>query len=99
MAILGREAPLELLTAFWQGPSPGTHLAELRRHEFMFERTGTHPPAYVFTHVLTREVVAYAGLLSTQRQALQAAAGRCLETLYADRLERVYDRSSTMWRA
>lgn len=90
-AVLGREAPLELLAALWQGPSLDTHLAELRRHEFLFERTGTNTPAYVFTHALTRDV-AYAGLLTTQRQALHAAAGRSLEALYADRLERVYDR-------
>jgi class 3 adenylate cyclase/tetratricopeptide (TPR) repeat protein len=91
-AVLGREAPLPLLTALWQDGGLEHHLAELKRQEFLFERTQSgHNPAYVFKHVLTREV-AYGSLLTGQRQLLHAAAGRALETLYSDRLEQVYDR-------
>jgi len=91
-AVLGREAPLQLLTALWQGGGLEHHLAELKRQEFLFERTQSgHNLAYVFKHVLTREV-AYGSLLGGQRQLLHAAAGRALETLYSDRLEHIYDR-------
>jgi tetratricopeptide (TPR) repeat protein len=46
---------------------------------------------YVFKHALTQEV-AYESLLTTRRQALHAAAGQALETLYAPRLEEAYER-------
>lgn len=36
--------------------------------------------------------MAYDSLLTSRRQALHATAGRALESLYADRLEEVYDR-------
>ena len=68
-----------------------SHLLELKRLEFLYERTGAEEPVYVFKHALTQEV-AYVSLLTPRRQALHAAAGRTLETLYADRLEEVYDR-------
>ena len=45
----------------------------------------------MFKHALTQEV-AYESLLTTRRQALHAAAGQALETLYAPRLEDAYDR-------
>jgi len=90
-AVLGREVPLALLMALWQGGGLEAHLAELRRQEFLFEGTGGENPVYVFKHALTREV-GYEGLLIAQREVLHAAAGRALEMLYADRLEQVYDR-------
>jgi tetratricopeptide (TPR) repeat protein len=45
----------------------------------------------VFKHALTQDV-AYETLLEGRRRALHAAAGRALESLYAERLEEVYDR-------
>jgi class 3 adenylate cyclase/tetratricopeptide (TPR) repeat protein len=91
-AVLGREVPLLLLTALWEGGDLEGHLSQLKRQEFLFERTdGGDNPTYLFKHVLTREV-AYESLLTAQRQLLHAAAGRALETLYSDRLEQAYDR-------
>jgi DNA-binding CsgD family transcriptional regulator/tetratricopeptide (TPR) repeat protein len=63
----------------------------LKRLEFIYEQTTAEEPVYLFKHALTQEV-AYESLLRSRRQALHAAAGRAMETLYADRLEEVYDR-------
>jgi tetratricopeptide (TPR) repeat protein len=73
---------------------PGTlepHLLELKRLEFLYERSSAEEPVYVFKHALTQDV-AYESLITTQRRVLHAAAGQALEALYADRLEEVYDR-------
>ena len=61
--------------------------AELRRLEFIHEQGGEGEPVYVFKHALTQDV-AYESLLSRRRARLHEAAGRGLEALYADRLER-----------
>ena len=90
-SILGREFPLRLLGAIWQGQ--GTiepHLLELKRLELLYEQSGADEPVYVFKHALTQDV-AYGSLLVSRRQTLHAAAGRALEELYADRLDDVYD--------
>jgi class 3 adenylate cyclase/tetratricopeptide (TPR) repeat protein len=91
-AVLGREVSRGLLEAVWEG-STGLepHLSELKRLEFLYEATGTPETTYVFKHALTQEV-AYEALLTPQRQALHAAAGRALEALYADWMEETYDR-------
>lgn len=82
-SVLGREFSPRLLEAMWEGvEAPASLLVELKRLEFLYERTGAEPPFYVFKHALTQEV-AYASLLTTRRRALHAAAGQALETLYA----------------
>jgi class 3 adenylate cyclase len=91
-SVLGRELPSRLLSAMWDTPDMlAGYLAELKRLEFLYERTEATELVYVFKHVLTQEV-AYDSLLTSRRQALHATAGRALESLYADRLEEVYDR-------
>jgi predicted ATPase len=59
--------------------------------EFLYTRTGTEEPVYVFKHALTQDV-AYESLLTSRRQHLHTAAAQALETLYADRLPDAYDR-------
>src|SRR4029453_14722307 len=66
-------------------------LAHLQAAEFLYETHLFPEPEYTFKHALTHEV-AYASLLTTRRQALHAAAGQALETLYAQRLEDAYER-------
>ena len=91
-AVLGREFTLPLLSRLWE--EPGTlepRLQELKRLEFLYERSSAEEPVYVFKHALTQDV-AYESLITTQRRVLHAAAGQALEALYADRLEEVYDR-------
>ena len=91
-AVLGREFTSQLLEMLWE--EPGTlelRLQELKRLEFLYERSGSEEPVYVFKHALTQDV-AYESLIITQRRVLHAAAGQALEALYADRLEEVYDR-------
>ncbi len=91
-SVLGREVSLRLLGAIWEGPGRlDQHLRELTRLEFLHEQPGAAEPVYVFKHALTREV-ARESLPPAQRMALHAAAGRALETFYADRLGQVYDR-------
>jgi DNA-binding NtrC family response regulator/tetratricopeptide (TPR) repeat protein len=91
-SVLGREVSLRLLGAIWPGPGGlDPHLVELKRLEFLYEQSGADEPVYVFKHALTQEV-AYRSLAPARRRALHAAAGRMLETLFADRLTEVYDR-------
>lgn len=91
-AVLGREFSPRLLEMSWDDDQTlAPHLMELKRREFLYERSGIDEPLYVFKHALTQEV-AYASLLTPRRQALHAAAGQALETLYADRLQEAYDR-------
>ena len=91
-SVLGREFPVRLLAAIWDGP--GTlepHLLSLKRQEFLHERPGTSEPVYVFKHALTQDV-AYDSMLTARRRALHEAAAQALERLHADRLEEAYDR-------
>src|SRR5262245_39746143 len=91
-SVLGREFSLRLLGALWDTPDVlEAYLGDLKRLEFLYERTEAAEPVYIFKHVLTQEV-AYDSLLTSRRQALHAAAGQALESLYAERLEEVYDR-------
>jgi tetratricopeptide (TPR) repeat protein len=90
-AVLGREFTLPLLRRLWEEPGAlEPQLQELKRLEFLFERSGAEEPVYSFKHALTQEV-AYESLITTQRRVLHTAAGQALEALYADRLEEIYD--------
>jgi adenylate cyclase len=83
-SVLGREFAPRLLEAMWDGTGPlEPLLAELKRLEFLYERTGVEGVSYVFKHALTQEV-AYDSLLTARRQVLHAAAGHALERLYPD---------------
>ena len=91
-SVLGREVSLQLLSAIWEGPENlEPHLRELMRLEFLYQQTKGTEPVYIFKHALTQEV-AYESLSVSRRQALHAAVGRALETLYADRLDDAYER-------
>jgi class 3 adenylate cyclase/tetratricopeptide (TPR) repeat protein len=91
-AVLGREFSPRVLEAMWDGTGAlEPVLLDLKRLEFLFERTGGDEPLLLFKHALTQEV-AYESVLTTRRQVLHAAAGQALEQLYADRLADAYDR-------
>lgn len=86
-AILGREFPLTLLEAIWDGAAPAAaHLPSLTGHDFLHERPGASGTVVVFKHALTQDV-AYDTLLTGRRQALHEAAGRALERLWPERRE------------
>lgn len=89
-SVLGREFSLKLLGRIWDGGALEPQLLELRRLEFIYERTGAEEPVYVFKHALTQDV-AYEGLLTRRREALHAAAAKALEEIYADRLDEAVD--------
>ena len=92
-AVIGTEVSFSLLRAIAELPEEALHrgLAHLQAAEFLYETHLFPEPEYTFKHALTHEV-AYASLLLTRRQALHAAAGQALETLYAQRLEDAYER-------
>ncbi len=90
-SVLGREVPLRLLERVWSEPAGlAEQLQELQSLEFVYEQAGPDR-GFVFKHALTQDV-AYETLLEGRRRALHAAAGRAIESLYAERLEEVYDR-------
>jgi DNA-binding NtrC family response regulator/tetratricopeptide (TPR) repeat protein len=91
-SVLGRVVSLRLLGAVWEEPqSLDAHLRELTRLEFLYAQGGEPEPGYAFTHALTQEVT-YASLVGERRQAIHAAAGEALESLYGGRLAEAYDR-------
>ena len=91
-SVIGREVPLKLLRVVWEAPgSLDVHLLELKRQEFLFERSAAGEQIYVFKHALTQEV-AHESLLTSVKQMLHEATGSALESLYADKLEEYYER-------
>ncbi len=91
-SVLGREFPLDLLTAVWDSPGLlGPLLSDLKLWEFLYEEPTAKEPLYFFKHALSQETV-YQTLLANRRRVLHAAAGRAFEVLYSGRLEEVYDR-------
>ncbi|RMF86967.1 MAG: hypothetical protein D6736_13850, partial [Nitrospinota bacterium] len=90
-SVLGRIVSLPLLHAIWGGEDMTSLLQELQQREFLYEQVRGGERVYVFKHVLVQEA-AYTSLPLTRRQALHAATGRALETLYAHHLTEVYDR-------
>ncbi len=88
-AVIGREFPLRLLSAVWQGNTPPEdHLRELARLEFVSERVEREGPVYIFRHALTQET-AYGSLLERHRRIHHGAVGRALERLYHGRAHEV----------
>jgi predicted ATPase/class 3 adenylate cyclase len=92
-AVIGTEVPFNLLQAIAEQFEEALqrNLTHLQTAEFLYETRLVPELTYTFKHALTQEV-AYESLLTTHRQALHAAAGQALETLYAPRLEDAYDR-------
>ena len=84
-SVLGREFSLRLLEAVWGGGGLASHLQELVRQEFLYERMAGDEPVYVFKHALTQDV-AEATILGARRRELNALAARALTRLYPDRL-------------
>jgi len=88
-AVIGREFPLRLLNAVWQGSgSVEDQLRELCRLEFFNERVETEGSVFAFRHALTQETV-YGSLLERQRRAHHGAVGQALEELYDGRAQEV----------
>ncbi len=92
-AVVGKDVPFTLLQAIAEEPEEALRrgLGNLQAAEFLYESRLFPDLEYTFRHALTQEV-AYQSLLAARREALHAAAGRALESLYADRLDQAYDR-------
>jgi predicted ATPase/DNA-binding winged helix-turn-helix (wHTH) protein len=92
-AVIGTEVPFSLLQAITEQSEEVLQrsLTHLQAAEFLYETRLVPELTYTFKHALIQEV-AYESLLTTHRQALHAAVGQALETLYAPRLEDAYDR-------
>ncbi|MBI4611941.1 MAG: sigma 54-interacting transcriptional regulator [Candidatus Rokubacteria bacterium] len=90
-SVLGREFPLRLLAAVWEGPGNlDPNLRELTRLEFLHRQSGVEEPVYVFSHALTQEV-AYASVLERERRQYHRAVGFAIEELYAGRTDEVVE--------
>ena len=90
-AVVGREAPREVLTAVWDDPAGlDAPLRDLIRQELLYSRPSGDEPTYVFKHVLVQEVV-YASLGDRRRQSLHDAVGEAIESLYKGRHHEVVD--------
>jgi class 3 adenylate cyclase len=77
-SVIGREVPLKLLRVVWEAPgSLDVHLLELKRQEFLFERSAAGEQIYVFKHALTQEV-AHESLLTPVKQMLHEATGSAI---------------------
>ena len=88
-AVIGREFSIRLLGAVWKAPGPlETHLRELNRLEFIYERLVADGSVFVFRHALTQEAV-YGSLLDRQRRSHHGSAGQALEELYSGRVDEV----------
>jgi class 3 adenylate cyclase/tetratricopeptide (TPR) repeat protein len=83
-SVLGREFPLRLLEAVWDGPPPRAHLHELTRQEFLHERANAEEPTFVFKHALTQDV-AESTILAARRREVHARAAAALPALYGER--------------
>jgi tetratricopeptide (TPR) repeat protein len=90
-SVIGREVPLWILRAVCERPeSLDVHILELKRQEFLYERSTLGNQIYVFKHALTQEV-AYETLLSPARQMLHEATAGTLEATYQDRPDEHYE--------
>jgi class 3 adenylate cyclase/tetratricopeptide (TPR) repeat protein len=92
-AVVGKDVPFTLLQAIAEEPEDVLRrgLDNLRAAEFLYESRLFPDLEYTFRHALMQEV-AYQSLLAARREVLHAAAGRTLESLYADGLDQAYDR-------
>jgi class 3 adenylate cyclase/tetratricopeptide (TPR) repeat protein len=91
-SVLGREPSVDLLERIWDRDEPLLPLlAGLQRRELLYSAPEADREVYTFKHSLI-QTVAYESLLKSRRRALHARAAAALETLYAGRLEEVYDR-------
>ena len=91
-AVIGREFGQGVLEDL-AGPTVDVarQLEQLRATGLVQQTNLVPEPAYRFKHVLTQEV-AYETLLEHQRVTLHLAAGRSIETRYADRLDEHLER-------
>lgn len=94
-AVIGKDVPFTLLQAVAEETEESLRsgLDNLQAAEFLYESRLFPDLEYTFRHALTQEV-AYQSLVAARREALHAAAGRALESLYVTRLDQAYDRLS-----
>jgi len=92
-AVIGKDVLFTLLQAIAEETDEVFRrgLGNLQAAEFLYESRLFPDLEYTFRHALTQQV-AYESLLAARRQALHEATGRVLEALYADHLDKVYDR-------
>ena len=85
-AAVGKDVPFSVLTAIADGPESELRrrLVNLQAAEFLYEARLFPDLEYVFKHALTQEV-AYAGLTSDRRRALDTAIVGVLEQLTVER--------------
>jgi class 3 adenylate cyclase/predicted ATPase len=88
LAIIGRRFGLPLVEKVAAQPEETLHsmLAELEKHEFIFEEVSADEIEYSFQHALTQEVTLNS-MLSERRKSLHERTAQAIESLYAGRLD------------
>jgi len=90
-SVIGRDFSPALLRAMASGDERlDARLATLVQAEFLYEALVADDPLYTFKHALTHDV-AYESLAPARRRELHAAAGRALETRFAERIDDALD--------
>jgi predicted ATPase len=90
-AVIGREFTVSLLEHISDVQAQlEPFLQELKRLEFIYERSFYPELAYVFKHALTHDV-AYNSLLMQRRKELHQLIAMAIEELYAERLPESYE--------
>jgi class 3 adenylate cyclase/tetratricopeptide (TPR) repeat protein len=92
-AAVGKDVPFSVLTAIADGPESELRrcLVNLQAAEFLYEARLFPDLEYVFKHALTQEV-AFAGLTSDRRRALDTAIVGVLEQLTVERPDEQVER-------
>jgi class 3 adenylate cyclase/tetratricopeptide (TPR) repeat protein len=90
-SVIGREFAFGILQAIsGMGEELAAHLQNLKRLEFIYEKSLFPELEYIFKHALVQEV-AYNGLLIRRRKEIHQKIGRVIEGLYTERLEEFYE--------
>jgi len=87
LAVVGRQAPLAVITEIVAKPQIERMLGNLQTGEFIYEQAASGAAvAYEFKHALTQEV-AYNSLLIERRKVLHGRVGATIESVYGGQLD------------
>jgi class 3 adenylate cyclase/tetratricopeptide (TPR) repeat protein len=87
LAVVGRQAPLAVITQIVARPQIERMLGNLQTSEFIYEQVVSGVTlAYEFKHALTQDV-AYNSLLIERRKALHERTAQAIEALFVDSID------------
>ena len=90
-SVIGREFAFRiLLTIMDMREEIKSHLLNLQRLEFIYEKRLFPELEYIFKHALTQEI-AYNSLLHKKRKKIHEKIGNAIESIYSKKLEEYYE--------